>query len=137
MDQPLLSVKYVKYKLIPKRKHCQNFGSALTKPSGLAHLILLVTFVNLHLTLLHSYNLGTNQPGNHQRLIRSVVTCSLLRILYKSKLGCKDQESIQSSTTPDPGYQWESDNLIVDTTNESRFKGVFVAKLSGLRSTYL
>ena len=26
----------------------------------------------------------------------------------QSKLGCKDQESIQSSTTPDPGYQWES-----------------------------
>ena len=25
--------------------------------------------------------------------------------------GCKDQESIQSSTTPDPGYQWESDKL--------------------------
>ena len=24
-----------------------------------------------------------------------------------------DQESIQSSTTPDPGYQWESDKLIV------------------------
>ena len=23
----------------------------------------------------------------------------------------KDQESIQSSTTPDPGYQWESDNV--------------------------
>ena len=28
-----------------------------------------------------------------------------------SKKGCKDQESIQSSTTPDPGYQWESDKL--------------------------
>ena len=27
----------------------------------------------------------------------------------KSKKGCKDQESIQSSTTPDQGYQWESD----------------------------
>ena len=25
----------------------------------------------------------------------------------------KDQESIQSSTTPDPGYQWESDKLTV------------------------
>ena len=25
----------------------------------------------------------------------------------------KDQELIQSSTTPDPGYQWESDKLIV------------------------
>ena len=29
----------------------------------------------------------------------------------KSKYGCKDQESIQSSTTPNPGYQWESDKL--------------------------
>ena len=34
--------------------------------------------------------------------------------------GCKDQESTQSSTTPDPGYQLESDKLIVDTTNESQ-----------------
>ena len=25
---------------------------------------------------------------------------------------------MQSSTTPDPGYQWESDKLTVDTTNE-------------------
>ena len=31
----------------------------------------------------------------------------------QSKLGCKDQESIQSSTTPDPGYQWESNQLTV------------------------
>ena len=27
-----------------------------------------------------------------------------------SKKEGKDQESIQSSTTPDPEYQWESDN---------------------------
>ena len=32
----------------------------------------------------------------------------------------QDQESIQSSTTPDPRYQWESDKLTVDTTNESQ-----------------
>ena len=31
----------------------------------------------------------------------------------QSKKGCKDKESIQSSTTPDPGYQWESDKLTV------------------------
>ena len=31
--------------------------------------------------------------------------------LKVSKLGCKDQESIQPSTTPDPGYQWERDKL--------------------------
>ena len=32
---------------------------------------------------------------------------------HLSKQGCKDQESIQSSTIPDPGYQWESDKLTV------------------------
>ena len=33
--------------------------------------------------------------------------------LYKSKYGCQDLESRESSTTPDPGYQWESDKLTV------------------------
>ena len=28
--------------------------------------------------------------------------------VYESKKEGKDQESIQSRTTPDPGYQWES-----------------------------
>ena len=37
----------------------------------------------------------------------------LFHLQLKSKQGCKDQESIQSSTTPDPGYQWESDKLTV------------------------
>ena len=32
---------------------------------------------------------------------------------YKSKKEGKDQESIQSSTTPDTGYQWESDELTI------------------------
>ena len=31
----------------------------------------------------------------------------------KSKKEDKDQESIQSSTTLDPGYQWESDNVTI------------------------
>ena len=29
------------------------------------------------------------------------------------KKGGKDQESIQLSITPGPGYQWESDNLTI------------------------
>ena len=33
--------------------------------------------------------------------------------LIQSKKDGKDQESIQSSTTPDPGYQWESYKLTV------------------------
>ena len=36
-------------------------------------------------------------------------------------------ESIQSSTTPDPGYQWESDRLTIDTTNESQEVSPFPA----------
>ena len=43
------------------------------------------------------------------------------------KLGRKDQKSIQSSTTSDPGYQWESDKLTVDTTNESQEVSPFPA----------
>ena len=41
-------------------------------------------------------------------------------VYYKSKLKViqikkegKDQESIQSSTSSDPGYQWESDNITI------------------------
>ena len=45
----------------------------------------------------------------------------------QSKQGCKDQESIQSSTTPDPGHQWESDKLTEDTTNESQEVSPFPA----------
>ena len=33
--------------------------------------------------------------------------------LIQSKKDGKDQESIQSSTTPEPGYQWESNKLTV------------------------
>ena len=38
----------------------------------------------------------------------------------QSKERCKDQELIQSSTTPDPGYQWESDKLTEDTPNRAK-----------------
>ena len=39
----------------------------------------------------------------------------------------KIRESIQSSTTPDPGYQWESDKLTAVTTNESQEVSSFPA----------
>ena len=67
----------------------------------------------------HSTNNISNQL-NERHLTVSVS-------LYKSKYGCKDQESIQSSTTPDPGYKWESDKLTVDTTNESQEVSPFPA----------
>ena len=57
---------------------------------------------------------------NVSSLIRLSVSDGQKTHSSKSKQGCKDQESIQSSTTPDPGYQWESDKLTVDTTNENQ-----------------
>ena len=38
---------------------------------------------------------------------------SISKEQHQLQIGCKDQESIQSRTTPDPGYQWESDKLKV------------------------
>ena len=66
---------------------------------------------------------------SHPRLLlfNVCVLINAYHILTQSKKGCKDQESIQSSTTPDPGYQWESDKLTEDTTNESQEVSPFPA----------
>ena len=40
---------------------------------------------------------------------------------WQSKVGCKDQELIRSSNTPDPAYQWESYKLtVIHHKQESR-----------------
>ena len=49
--------------------------------------------------------------GEYQSVVRNIRKEKV--VLARSKLGCKDQESIQSSTTPDPGYQCESYKLTV------------------------
>ena len=36
-----------------------------------------------------------------------------IQIIIECKKEGKDQESIQSSTTSDPGYQWESDHFTI------------------------
>ena len=58
--------------------------------------------------------------------LKNILFCNV-SYTYGSKYGCKDQESIQSSTTPDPGYQWESHKLTEDTTNESQEVSPFPA----------
>ena len=50
-------------------------------------------------------NSNTGQDNNKHERFESAV--------LKVSKGCTDQELIQSSTTPDPGYQWESDKLTV------------------------
>ena len=47
--------------------------------------------------------------------------------MIQSKKEVKDHESIQSCTTPDPGNQWESDNVTIDITNESQEVSPFPA----------
>ena len=46
---------------------------------------------------------------------------------FESKLGCNDQESIQSSTTTDLGYQGKLTNSQLDTTNKSQEVSPFPA----------
>ena len=67
-----------------------------------------------------------NKFNNTRARMLDSIYYMTLRLL-RSKYGCKDQESIQSSTTPDLGYQWESDKLTVDTTNESQEVSPFPA----------
>ena len=52
------------------------------------------------------------------KLINTCCQTLTTEIIYefidnKSKKEGKDQASIQSSTTPDPGYQWESDDVTI------------------------
>ena len=42
-----------------------------------------------------------------------VILPAICRKADQSEKEDKDQESLQSSTTPDPGYQWESDNVTI------------------------
>ena len=73
------------------------------------------------LSIKHAYTAKTVLFLTCKRHYNNDVSC------FQSKQWCKDQESIQSSTTPDPGYQWESDKLTEDTTNESQEVSPFPA----------
>ena len=48
--------------------------------------------------------------------------------VYKSKKEGKAQKLIQSSTTPDPGYQWESDNFTIRLHNREQRGQPFLSR---------
>ena len=67
------------------------------------------------LTHTHTHTYTHTPPG-----ILIYPTCSALDVhkrvkctKYESNKKGKDQESIQPSTTPDQGYQWESNKLTI------------------------
>ena len=49
---------------------------------------------------------------------------AILKVIRLQRSGI---DTINLSTTPDPGYQWESDKLTEDTTNESQEVSPFPA----------
>ena len=99
--------------------------------SGLTNVLKNANKIkNMHLFLIRIANYNNQlqwPPGlkrdndliesKHQRInqLNSPIQTRLYFAFMKSKKGSKGQKAIQSSTTPDPEYQWESDN-----TNESQ-----------------
>ena len=71
-------------------------------------------------------SLSTRTHINKSHFFKFIIPCYYIQADQSRKEG-KDQESIQSSTTPDPGYQWESDNLKFDITNRSQEVSPFPA----------
>ena len=56
-------------------------------------------------------NLSTSQI-NQLRITSTASARKSNGHCLQSKKGGKDQESIQSSTTPDPGYQWDTNERL-------------------------
>ena len=83
---------------------------------------VIVSNVNANVVAYCRLRCRKNRRENLRQLNRTTTVANVTEAL-----GCKDQESIQSSTTPDPGYQMESDKLILDTTNESQEVSPFPA----------
>ena len=56
-----------------------------------------------------------NAIRENVKILRALMQWLIKGVFYvgQSKLGRKDQESVQFCTKPDPGYQWESDKLTV------------------------
>ena len=68
----------------------------------------------------------------NEHLFRGIVAYMFLKetIYVQSKKDTKDQETIQSSTTLDPGYhmgKWESNKNIIDITSKSQEVSPFPA----------
>ena len=68
---------------------------------------LVVLFKSGQLILIHKHALERTGVCVH------LPDCFPEKFGFKSKKEGKDQELIQSSTTPDPGYQWESNKLTI------------------------
>ena len=61
-------------------------------------------------------NVATPTIGSYEHFPKIKYVVAKMMIMHnfnECKKKGKYKESIQSSTTPDPGYQWESDNVTI------------------------
>ena len=80
----------------------------------------------------------TLKKDQGHRIIINFLCCDTIYIYkYTSKKEGKDQESIQSSTTPDPGYQWESDNFTIRHHKREPRGQPFKIKTTSYSSRYI
>ena len=60
--------------------------------------------------------------------VHSTHSINFFAYKFQSKKEGKDQESIQSNVTPEPGYQWESDNFTIRHHNRESRGQLFPSK---------
>ena len=98
VKQPYSLVSKLK-KIKTKFLRCTGYLNSIKNP--IKHDLLLI------LVLVRQQNFLNCYPRVLQLLknMLSSIVKKYMRDLVKVSKGCKDQESIQSSTTPDPGYQ--------------------------------
>ena len=90
--------------------------------SPVARFIMVINYVSQDLYFLkqntseYDQKMSLSQITDHTKLVPCYhlkMTIDLAEGTSLSNKEDKDQESIQSSTAPDPGYQWESDNFTI------------------------
>ena len=92
------------------RASTQYVNSFLTR---IEFSCLLITFAN-NLDPDHDrYNVGPDLDPNFFNTLIAFLKDFFEKVDFESKKEGKDQKSIQSSTIPDPGYKWESDNVTI------------------------
>ena len=83
-----------------KKHSMYNYADNSTVSYAHKHFAVLTAVVQSETEI--TLNWFDDNPGNFQAIVGG-----------KSKKEGKDQESIQSSTTPGPGYPWENDNVTI------------------------
>ena len=99
-------MSYKERQSLPKINQLRYDSFSQKYQGTLGQILSAFVGIDLSLFLLH-HPLSENQSMLKEQL------SGIHTSFRMSKKEGKDQEMIQSSTTPDPGYQWESDHFTI------------------------